>query len=171
MKPLLTWPIEKVVEASHNATTQMIERLKPKDLTPMFLGIRADGQEIVIAAPWRDEDQKYASVDTVRRIFAEQRVVAYAQTSEIWVSATAVAEATASGGKLTKRVSEYADAEERAMILASNGLKSCVRTYFIDRDADGRITGLRLEQEVNDAGVTGRMADLLPHQGVSAGSA
>lgn len=171
MKPILTWPVEKVMDASFHATAQMIAAQKPKELTPIFLGVTAAGQDIIIASPWGDEQEKFASLKAVKQLFVDHKVVAYAQVSEIWQSPTLIAEAQANHGRITRQPSEMDDREERVMLVGCNGLKSCVRLYFIDRDGEGNITGLRLESEHNDIQLTGRMTGLLPHQEAAAGRA
>lgn len=164
MKPTLTWSIEKVMDASFEATRNMIDETKPKELTPIFFGITAVGREIVIACPWNSDEEKLAGIQAVKRLFAQHKVVSYTQMSEIWTSDTLVEEAKANGGKITRQPSDMPDREERVMIVGCNGLKTCMRTYFMDRDGEGRITGLRLEEEHSDIELGGRMAGLLPRR-------
>lgn len=64
-------------------------RRKPDaEMVPMFFLDGPDGMEI-IAAPWRDADEKYQVIGKVRRYLASNlRLDRYAVTSEVWVAST-----------------------------------------------------------------------------------
>jgi hypothetical protein len=54
---------------------------------PMFDGVAADGERIIVPAPWRDEADKVAILRVVRTVFRLKGVVRYGMLSEGWMAA------------------------------------------------------------------------------------
>lgn len=145
---------------------EIMERVTPtarmlfeKDghLDSVFIAFKSDDSIMIIAAPWRDEDEKAIMLTMIKQTFAEQRVTAYALVSEIWMKRFDVGNRPPPG----VMVSNYEDRDEGVHILVvdRDGVDS--RIYQIKRPMDGSPATLSAEHSVSGDSFVGRMTELL----------
>lgn len=132
--------VDLIFEIAERSVRQIIDKMKPKNLTPIFTGLTAENEIIVMPTRFRDAAEKRAMMELVRKEFAARGVVAYAQHGEIWHSPSLT---VAPGEPANVLPSQMPDCEERLAIGATDGTVSRFARYFMDRDETGRIVAIR----------------------------
>jgi hypothetical protein len=125
-----------------------------EQLRPLFHMIHANGQESLTSVPWRDEGEKETTLALVRALMRAGDVVAYSILTEAW-SATP-REGQKPDEPLPTSPSEWPDRVEVVIAAASSRRRRKAAMWRIQRDADGRCTGLVLM-----AGVDGMATRML----------
>src|SRR6187401_2070461 len=60
--------------------------LRTGEVKAMFDGVRADGERVIIPAPWGDDREKDLILEAVRIAFRGLGVVRYGMLSEVWMA-------------------------------------------------------------------------------------
>jgi len=129
------------------------------EVLPMWHAVPAQGQDLVIATPWSDDDEKEATAQAIRQIFDRAQVKRFAFISEAWVASmrpgTSLEEANHT------RASQHPDRREVLMINAEdrwgNAISGC---FYILRPEHGPAKLSPLQMSDYDT-TKGRFAGML----------
>lgn len=120
------------------------------------IGHDADGRGYVLPLAFSDAEEKAAFFGAAREAFKVHGVVRYMVLTEAWVTRVDMA----TGAR---------ERREAGIVVCRSRHGSLLRTYAIERDAQGRIARLTKEGDDQDAGGQGILSDLLPDSGAPAG--
>jgi hypothetical protein len=151
--------LDELVADATMALHHLIEREKPKALTPIFFAMDAEGTTHVLGTPWASPEEKTAALKALKAEFQKRQIIAYVHISEAWIAYVTRDDPAA----LTGRVADRPDKVEAVVMAATDGTDTRHQVYDITRDRKGRIVALALRPEL--AGMTdppqGRMFELL----------
>jgi hypothetical protein len=151
--------LDELVTDATMALHHLIEREKPKGLTPMFFAMDAEGETHIVSIPWASPDEKTAALRALKEEFRKRQIVAYVHIAEAWTAHVPRNDPAAVHG----RIADRPDRVEAVVMAATDGSATRFALYDITRDRRGRIVALALRPEL--AGMTdppqGRMFELL----------
>lgn len=109
----------------------------PNDpITPMWVLETNDGQHLLVATPFRDDDEKEATAQVIREMVKEKNVIRAAFLSEAWFRTAKTKDEAMNG-----RVSEQPDAKECLHVFAQDGRNLVSIMRQINRDENGVTLG------------------------------
>lgn len=129
-----------------------------------------DGENIIVATPWGDPDQRSAALRLLRLLMVEKAAVRYAIWSEAWF-------VVGDAAKAYER--ERKEADEFVSMATTPGRQECVFTLVVDakskrplfrrqairRDTSGLVRGLAtIHDDLDDGSFGGDLAGLLPER-------
>jgi hypothetical protein len=151
--------LDELVADATMALHHLIERERPKALTPIFFACDAEGTIHVMGTPWASPDEKTAALKALKEEFQKRQIIAYVHISEAWIAYVERGDSAAVHG----RIADRPDRVEAVVMAATDGTDTRHRVYDIMRDRRGRIVALALRPELE--GMTdppqGRMFELL----------
>lgn len=126
------------------------------EVLPMWHVVNGKGENVLIATPWSSDEEKYATMDGLKKLFAAQQVKRYAFITEAWIRKASSMEDAHDGA-----VSEHPDRREVVMISAEDRSgESKMGWFYILRPEAGPPKLSELKVQPFD-GHTGRMTGLL----------
>jgi hypothetical protein len=149
--------LDALLELAGKHARRVLVEMKEAELMPTFLMI-ADGQNILMPAPWRDENQKRLMLAAVRKILKDKRVTRYSVVSEAWSAVQP--KDWKPGMPEGPAPSERPDRKEIVIAIAADKTTSQSRVWDIVRGEAGSVVDLRLDSNAL-TGLEGRMAELL----------
>jgi hypothetical protein len=148
--------LDALLEQAGEHARRVLVEMKEATLMPVFLMIGPE-DNILMPAPWRDDDEKRFMLAAARDIMKDKRIVRYSVVSEAW---------SAIQPKDWKRgmpegpaPSERPDRKEIVIAIAADKTTAKSRAWDIVRGEGGSIVDLRRDEDVVSQG--GRMAELL----------
>jgi hypothetical protein len=128
------------------------------DVSPLWHAITGDNEHALIATPWTSDDEKDATLQDIRRLFAEYNVKRYAFICEAWTYATRDKWEATHG----VRPSEHPDRREVLRIHAEDRDGSTLSgMYYILRPEHGPAKLSPFQQDDASIVQVGRMAGML----------
>ena len=100
--------------AAKNAA-RMFETSDDHEVLPMWHVVAGNGDNILVATPWSDDDEKDNALDAMRVIFRKHHAKRFAFITEAWIRQAASLEDASNG-----RVSEHEDRREVLMVSAED---------------------------------------------------
>ena len=149
--------LDALLELAGAHARHVLVEMKEAELMPTFLMI-ADGENIIMPAPWRDENEKRVILGAARAIMKESGVTRYSMVSEAWSAAQP--EGWKPGMPEGPLPGDRPDRKEIVVAIAADKVTSKSRTWNIVRGESGAVVELRLDDAVL-SGLGGRMAELL----------
>lgn len=142
----------------HNAKRLFLER---GEVTPMWHAVPEDGEHLLIATPWEDDDEKVIAIEYLRHKFKKLKVLRFVFIVEAWVVQMPEQVATNEAGPPWPRPSEHPDRREVVKIQAEDRDGSALSgMYYILRPEHGPAT-LSPFHEDQFTSVAGRLTGLL----------
>lgn len=135
-----------------------------EELMPMFFAQKADGELIIIVAPFNGPDEKYAVLAQLRTMFREMGVTRYAASIEAWAAAqTMDPEADVHDMSTATRPSQDPNRREIVMnTVCEKGKPALSLMQEIIRDESGAIIDLVKDPHQMDGGMMmGSFVELL----------
>jgi hypothetical protein len=134
------------------------------EVLPMWHALAGNGEHLVIATPWQNDDEKDDAVRTLRRLFEHREVSCFVFICEAW--AVKLNEPIKPGSRLLlddlPRPSEHEDRREVLRINAEDRAGNVLSgQYYILRPEHGKPTLSKFEQDDIAGVVSGRMSGLL----------
>jgi hypothetical protein len=132
---------------------------RSRDVEPMFVGIKPNGEHLICPTPWRDEAEKVALLEALRIVFKAAGVVRYGMVSEVWLARYRPEEVPA-GRQPAVLPRDRQDKAEAVMIaVVEPGRPVLTTTREVIRPWDGGPA--HLGPPDTHEGFTGRMVELL----------
>jgi|KBSMisStandDraft_5_1062788.scaffolds.fasta_scaffold122134_3 hypothetical protein len=128
------------------------------EVTPIWHAVpEGDGDHLLIATPWNDEDEKEMALEAIRDMFQEMRVQSYVNILEAWA---------VMGGDLNAissvRPSQHPDRREVVRVTAENREgKTLSGQFYILRPEHGQATLSPFHEDPPNLITAGRMSGLL----------
>jgi hypothetical protein len=131
------------------------------EMMPIAHMIKADGDELILATPWRNDFEKQLTQRMLSQLMKKGDVIRYAIVCEAWAAVATEEEAATvkPGDVVTPAISKRADAKEIVMAIAVDRDGSTTRVLEIKRDANGACVDLVVEADATD--FIGPLTDLL----------
>lgn len=153
----MTDELDALLELAGDHARHVLVEMKQADLMPTFLMI-ADGENILMPTPWRDEDEKRIMLLAARSIMKERGVTRYSMVSEAWTATQP--EGWKPGMPQGPLPADRPDRKEIVLAIAADKANTKSRTWDIVRGESGGVVDLRLDKSGLE-GLVGRMAELL----------
>jgi len=150
--------LDALLEGAGEHARRVLVEMKEAELAPIFLMVGPEDENILMPAPWRDENQKRIMLAAVREIMKDKRVTSYSEVSEAWSSVQP--KDWKPGMPEGPAPSERPDRKEIVIAIAADRTTAKSRAWDIVRGEAGSIVDLRLDGNAL-TGLEGRMADLL----------
>lgn len=155
--------LDKLLEALGAHAHRVLLISGEKELMPMYHLCPAEGPDLVIGTPWRDEQEKLFTLQVIRAKARELKATALGFVGEVWMTKYEGAAARNIDVNNVPRPSQHPNRIECVMAMVTDGHETKTRSWEIVRDRPGG-TIIHLQQQDYEPGmISGRMVDdLLP---------
>jgi len=146
--------LEVISEYMHN----MLLNKKDGEIMPTWLCVTREGQKLMLATPWRDDQEKEDQVARVRVFMKLKNVVCYAFVDEMWMAHVTKEEFE---DPHTQRPKDRVDRIEIVMAFATNNQECVYRQWDIKRNYEGTVIELPEKPLVSKDGEEGQFSSWL----------